>query len=41
MTSAYGWLILKKLPKTVSGQMNCEQDGSHQWFVVGPAKATW
>ena len=28
-TSSCGWLILKKLPKTVNGQMNCEQGGSH------------
>ena len=29
MISAYGWLILRKPPKTVSGPMNYGQDGSH------------
>ena len=27
MTSAYDWLILRQLPKTVSGQMNCSVQG--------------
>ena len=44
-----GWLILKKLPKTVSGQMNCKQGGSHGLYwgqqididYIPKRKASW